>query len=173
MTQDTSSTQKEGRALAATNSTGSVAKTEDQVFVTFYVGKQLFGIPVERVQDILSPEKIANIPLSPPEVAGTINLRGRIVTVIDVSARLGLPPKADRENAMCVTIEKGNELYSMMADSVGNVLTLPLSQIEPNPSTMLPSWRTLSEGVVRLKDELMLIVDVDTLLTLGGRQPEV
>lgn len=168
MTQDASNTKKESRALAAADATGSVAKADEQVFVTFYVGKQLFGIPVERVQDILSPEKIANIPLSPPEVAGTINLRGRIVTVIDVSARLGLPPKEDRENAMCVTIEKGNELYSMMADSVGNVLTLPLSQIEPNPSTMLPNWRALSEGVVRLKDELMLIVDVDSLLTLGG-----
>ncbi|MBE1237033.1 chemotaxis protein CheW [Phaeovibrio sulfidiphilus] len=161
------SVKDQSRALAPSSQNTALMKPDDQVFVTFYVRNQLFGIPVERVQDILSPEKIANIPLSPPEVAGTINLRGRIVTVIDVAARLGLPPKEDRENAMCVTIEKGNELYSMMADTVGNVLTLPQSDIEPNPTTMLANWRSVSVGVVRLQGELMLILDVDALLSFG------
>ncbi|WP_299443718.1 chemotaxis protein CheW [uncultured Rhodospira sp.] len=162
MTQVAKSSQD--RAAAGTGS--AVAKVSaEQVFVTIYVHGQLFGIPVERVQDILIPEKIARIPLAPNEVAGAINLRGRIVTVIEVRKRLGLPkPKDPKKNVMCVTIEQGNELYSMMVDSVGNVHSLSLDSIEPNPSTLDPRWRAVSLGVVRLEGELMVVMDVDAFL---------
>lgn len=156
---------RESRSLTTTAGTGALAKTDEQVFVTIYVEKQLFGIQVERVQDILIPEKIARIPLAPPEVAGAINLRGRIVTVIDVRKRLGLQPKKGDVQVMCVTVEQGNELYSMRVDSVGNVLTLPLNRIEPNPTTLDPRWRAISCGVVRLDGELMVVLDVDSFLT--------
>lgn len=147
-----------GRALAA---------QAEQVYVTVYVEGQLFGLPVERVQDILVPEKIARIPLAPPEVAGSINLRGRIVTVVDVRARLGLAEKSPGTRIMCVTVEQGQELYSLQVDDVGNVLNLPLRGIEPNPSTLDPRWRGLSRGVVRLDNELLIILDVDAFLEFG------
>ncbi|CCG08155.1 chemotaxis protein CheW [Pararhodospirillum photometricum] len=158
---------RESRALTPVSGTGALSTVDEQVFVTIYVEKQLFGIQVERVQDILIPEKIARIPLAPPEVAGAINLRGRIVTVIEVRKRLGLRTKKEKGSVMCVTIEQGNELYSMMVDSVGNVLTLPLSRIEPNPTTMDPRWRAVSNGVVRLDGELMVVMDVDAFLTFN------
>lgn len=149
-----------------------VAAQAEQVFVTVYVEGQLFGIPVERVQDILIPEKIARIPLAPPEVAGSINLRGRIVTVIDVRTRLGLTKKPKKSaNVMCVTVEQGQELYSLMVDSVGNVLNLPLRNIEPNPSTLDPRWRGISSGVVRLEGELLIVLDVDAFLNFGEDRP--
>lgn len=138
-------------------------EAQEQVFVTVYVQKQLFGIAIERVQDILIPENVAHIPLAPPEVAGAINLRGRIVTVIDVRTRLGLPPKDGKER-MCVTVELGNELYSLMVDSVGEVKSLRVDKIESNPTTLNPRWRQISLGVVRLEGELMVISDVDALL---------
>ncbi|MFA7431283.1 MAG: chemotaxis protein CheW [Rhodospirillaceae bacterium] len=156
----------------ATVGNRAVAAQEEQVFVTVYVEKQLFGIPVERVQDILIPEKIARIPLAPPEVAGSINLRGRIVTVIDVRTRLGLRKKSTAKggkSVMCVTVEQGSELYSLMVDSVGNVLNLPVKSIEPNPSTLDPRWRGISAGVVRLEGELLIVLDVDSFLNFGDQ----
>jgi len=149
----------------ANRAAGAVANvTGEQVFVTIYVHGQLFGIPVERVQDILLPERVARIPLAPGEVAGAINLRGRIVTVIEVRKRLGLPDPKDQKKIMCVTVEQGNELYSLMVDSVGNVHSLSLDAIEPNPSTLDPRWRGVSQGVVRLEGELMVVMDVDAFL---------
>ncbi|MFN3076964.1 MAG: chemotaxis protein CheW [Alphaproteobacteria bacterium] len=148
----------EQRALA------HASEAQEQVFVTVYVEKQLFGIPIERVQDILIPENVAHIPLAPPEVAGAINLRGRIVTVIDVRTRLGLPRAPGDQPRMCVTVEQGNELYSLMVDSVGEVKSLRTNKIESNPSTLNQHWRTISTGVVRLESELMVICEVDTLL---------
>ncbi|MBF0562423.1 MAG: chemotaxis protein CheW [Alphaproteobacteria bacterium] len=140
------------------------SEVRELVFVTVYVQRQLFGIPIERVQDILIPENVAHIPLAPPEVAGAINLRGRIVTVIDVRTRLGLPRAEGEQPRMCVTVEQGNELYSLMVDSVGEVKSLRADKIEANPSTLNPHWRTISTGVVRLEGELMVICEVDTLL---------
>ncbi|SDH52008.1 chemotaxis protein CheW [Roseospirillum parvum] len=143
----------------------AVATVAEQVFVTVYLDRQLFGIPVERVQDILIPEKIARIPLAPPEVEGAINLRGRIVTVINVRTRLGLPPKKGGPGKpMCVTVEMGQELYSLRVDAVGNVQSLPLKRIEPNPSTLDPRWRAISGGVCRVEGELMVVLEIDQLL---------
>lgn len=157
--------------LAPTGQSRAVTKNaehaDSQVFVTVYVAKQLFGIPVERVQDILIPENIARIPLAPPEVAGAINLRGRIVTVLNVRTRLGLPPKSSNEQVMCTTVEQGNELYSLMVDSVGEVMELRLDKIDQNPNTLDPRWRSISAGVVRLDKELMVVLDVDALLDYG------
>ncbi|MBF0093128.1 MAG: chemotaxis protein CheW [Alphaproteobacteria bacterium] len=143
---------------------GAAQDGREHVYVTVYVEEQLFGIPIERVQDILIPEKIAHIPLAPPEVAGAINLRGRIVTVVDVRIRLGLPPRQGDGPRMCVTVEQGNELYSLMVDSVGEVKSLKVDRIESNPSTLNPRWRAIATGVVRLDGELMVVCEVDALL---------
>ncbi len=147
-----------------TRSSNSVVVTgnSEQVYVTVYIDNQLFGMPVERVQDILVTETIADVPLAPEEVAGVINLRGRIVTVIEMRKRLGLP-SLDTQKKMCVTVEHGNELYSLMVDSVGSVLTLPLDRIESHPSTLDHRWRNVSNGVVRLDNEIMIVLEIDTL----------
>lgn len=137
---------------------------DEQVFVTIYVAKQLFGIPVERVQDILIPEKIAHIPLAPNEIAGAINLRGRIVTVVDVRQCLGLKPPPEGTNPMCVTVEQGQELYSLMVDSVGAVISMPTSRIEINPTTLDQRWRSISAGVIQLEEDLLILLDIDSLL---------
>lgn len=105
--------------LATTESTVAAADSQDlathpgedlEDYVTFKVEGQLFGIPVLRVQDILKPERIAPVPLAPKEVKGSINLRGRIVTVIDVRIRLGLEPRDSTDQSMGVTVEQDNDL---------------------------------------------------------------
>src|SRR5689334_21135697 len=93
-------------------------------FVSIVIGDQLFGIPVLQVQDVLGPQRITRIPLAPPEVAGSLNLRGRIVTAIDIRTRLGLPELADGKKRMSIVVDLGGELYSLMVDSVGEVLSL-------------------------------------------------
>ncbi len=136
-------------------------------FVTFFIDDQMFGIPVLNVQDILTPQNIAAIPLAPPEVRGSINLRGRIVTVIDVRVRLGLPAKPDgKTKGMGVTVEHGNDLYTLLADRIGDVMGLSADQFEKNPATLNPKWREMSNGVYRLEKNLMVVLDIGRLLDI-------
>jgi len=202
-----------GQALVKTGSTDvdAVGGENLEEFVTFNIAGQLFGIPVLIVQDILVPENIASIPLAPPEVRGSINLRGRIVTVVDVRVRLGLerreirtetviedetpalelieggeadasdtPEGEDhggeahdavesvkrkkREHMMGVTVEQQNELYTLLVDSVGDVIPLSKNSYEGNPSTLDPIWRDFASGVYRLDSQLMVVLDVERLL---------
>lgn len=133
-------------------------------FVTVTIADQLFGIPVLGVQDVLGTQKITRIPLSPPEVAGALNLRGRIVTAIDVRRRLNLGPRTDGRPSMSVVVEHKGEPYSLMIDSVGEVLELPAASFEPNPPTLNARWRQVSAGIYRLDGKLMLVLEVDKLL---------
>lgn len=135
-------------------------------FVTMTIHDQLFGIPVTQVQDVLGSQKINRIPLAPKEVAGSLNLRGRIVTAIDVRRRLGLPPLADGA-PMSVVVEQGSELYSLVIDTVGEVLSLPADDFERNPANLDPLWREVTAGIYQLDGKLMVVIDIDRLLSLG------
>ncbi len=144
------------------------ATGESREFVTMNVGSQLCGIPVLQVQDVLGPQKITRVPLAPPEVAGSLNLRGRIVTAVDLRLRMGLEPRPDGEDGMSVVVEHNGELYSLMVDSVGEVLKVPEETFEPNPATLDPTWRRYSDGVYRLKEGLLVVIDSDNLLDYGA-----
>lgn len=145
--------------------------TEDtDEFVTFVISGQLFGIPVLMVQDVLSSYRINKIPLAPPEVAGLLNLRGRIVTAIDVRRRLGLQPRTGDSNGMSIVVESGHELYSLMVDSVGEVLALSKDDYERNPPTLEAHFREFAEGVYRLDEELLVVLDVNRLLDYGKEE---
>ena len=144
-------------------------------FVTMTIAEQLFGIPVLQVQDVLGHQRITRIPLAPPEVAGSLNLRGRIVTAIDVRLRLGLParPKsapgaASTNSGMSIVVDLRGELYSLMVDSVGEVLSLSNEEFERNPSTLDPRWRDLSTGIYRLNNTLLVVLDVARLLNFAN-----
>jgi purine-binding chemotaxis protein CheW len=138
-------------------------------FVTFRIAEQLFGIHVLQVQDVLSHRKTTRIPLAPPEIAGSLNLRGRIVTAMDVRLRLGLPAREgeDADVGMSIVVEHDNELYSLMVDSVGEVLPLSPDAWERNPPTLDALIRKYSEGIFRLKGELLVVLDVERLLDYG------
>ena len=159
------------QALATTHSHDVVSSSRQQDFVTFVVGAQLFGIPVLKVQDILKPAKIAKIPLAPPEVRGSINLRGRIVTVIDVRVRLGMPERADgkKNDHMAVTVENGPDLYTLLVDKIGDVVSLSNDLYESNPGTLDARWREFADGVYRLKDRLLVVLDVERLLDIKAK----
>jgi len=140
------------------------AGDDQKDFVSMIIAGQLFGLPVLAVQDVLGPQQITRTPLAPPEVAGSLNLRGRIVTALDVRLRLGLPPRPEAERAMSVVVDHRGELFSLMVDSVGEVLSLGAADFERNPPTLDPRWREFSQGVYRLKGSLLVVLDVAQLL---------
>lgn len=145
----------------------ALAETAEAVFLTLTVAEQLCGVPVLAVRDVLGPQTITRIPLAPPEVAGSLNLRGRIVTAIDLRRRLGLPPRDAGAAPMSVVVEREGELYSLLADQVGEVLPLPRSDRAPNPPTLDPLWREVSDGVHRLGERLLILLDVERVLAIG------
>ncbi len=142
------------------------SREELQDFVSFTIGKQLFGVPILKVQDILKPDSIASIPLAPPEIKGSINLRGRIVTVIDVRVRLGLEPREESSDSMGVTVEQNQDLYTLLVDKIGDVVSLSKDKFEKNPGTLDATWREFASGVFRLDDCLMVVLDVERLLDI-------
>ena len=140
---------------------------DTEEFVTFTIADQLFGLPVLTVQDVLSAHRITRIPLAPTEIAGSLNLRGRIVTAIDVRLRLGLTPRDADASAMSIVVEHNNDLYSLLVDSVGEVLALSPDDFERNPPTLDSRLRVYSNGIYRLNDQLLVVLDVTRLLDYG------
>jgi purine-binding chemotaxis protein CheW len=137
-------------------------------FVTVVTGGQLFGLRLERVRDVFVPRGLSQVPLAPPEVAGLLNLRGRIVTAIYLRRRLGLPPRDDGGAPVAVGIEERGELYGLIVDRVGDVLRLKRSSYEPNPVNLDQRWAKVCAGVHRLDHGLMVVLDVDKVLDLSG-----
>jgi len=138
-----------------------------EVFVTLVTGGQLFGLLLERVRDVFVPRGLSQVPLAPPEVAGLLNLRGRIVTAIDLRRRLGLPPREGGGAPVAVGIEERGELYGLIVDRVGDVLWLKRSSYEANPVNLDQRWTKLCAGVHRLDQGLMVVLDVDKVLDLS------
>lgn len=133
-------------------------------YVTVFIGGQLFGLPIHKVHDVFVPESMTRVPLSAPEVAGVLNLRGRIVTAINMRRRLGLPQREGNHGIMAVGIEYRGESYGLIIDEVGEVLNLDASGREANPANLDARWAEISGGVHRLSGQLMVILDVERVL---------
>ncbi|NCT40983.1 MAG: chemotaxis protein CheW [Alphaproteobacteria bacterium] len=149
-------------------STSAVIKAEDKEksrdLLTIVIAGQRFGIPILQVQDVLGEQKVTKIPLAPPEVAGALNLRGRIVTAINVRCRLGLERGDVTRANMSVVVEHDNELYSLIIDEIGDVMRLKNKDFKPTPGTLDPVWREISSGVYRLDGEILVVLDVPRFL---------
>jgi purine-binding chemotaxis protein CheW len=139
-------------------------------YVTATVAGQLFGIPVLNVQDVLGVQRLTRIPLAPPEVAGALNLRGRIVTAIDLRKRLDMDADPSTQSGMSIVVEHSGELYSLLIDTVGEVLNLPADRYEANPPTLDPRWRDVSGGIYRLDGQLLVILEVERVLDFARAQ---
>ena len=142
--------------------------------VSIRIGKQAFGVPVLRVQDVIAQTAINRVPLGPPEVAGSLNLRGRIVTAVDMRRRLNMERRRPEDSFMSVIVERNGELYALLVDDVGDVLWLPQSGQEPPPVTLSGGWQGVCSGLYRLEGELLLVLNIDEVLTLSPQsQPAV
>lgn len=137
-------------------------------YVTAMIGGQLFGLPIRRVQDVFLPERVTRVPLAPPEVAGVLNLRGRIVTLIDMRQRLGMPPRPDDAPSMALGVELRGEFYGLLIDGIGEVLKVADRAPEPNPVNLEARLARVSAGIHRLEGQLMIVLDVDRTLDIAA-----
>ena len=140
------------------------AAGEEQVYVPLTVAVLLCGIPVLGVRDILAEQPITRIPLAPPDIAGSLNLRGRIVTAIDLRRRLNLPARDPGQKRMSVVAEQGGELYALLVDQVSEVMSLDANLFERNPPTLERNWALFSNGIYRLDGRLLVILNVARVL---------
>ena len=142
----------------------TVISRESKEFLTMTVSGQLFGIPVLQVQDVLGEQKVTRVPLAPKEITGSLNLRGRVVTTINLRYKLQMPERTSDMKTMYIVVEHHGELYSLIVDSVGEVLHLDNKDFENTPQTLEASLRELATGVYRLKGNLLVILDVPAML---------
>lgn len=154
--------QDKGRAGRA------VAQDNRRQFVTMTVAGQLFGLPILDVHDIVVPEKVTRVPLSPNEVAGLINLRGKIVTAIDMREVLRVPPLSGAHKRVGVTVSHRGETFTLLVDAVGEVIELDNARFETNPPTLDPRWRHLADGVFRLEAGLLVVLKVERIMEIGA-----
>src|SRR6201994_4244508 len=132
-------------------------------YVTAMIGGQLFGLPIARVQDVFMPERLTRVPLASEDIAGVLNLRGRIVTAFDMRARLGLPKNEDGRPAMAIGVDHRGESYGLLIDSIGEVMKLSDDSREMNPVNLDPGMKKVAGGVHPLDGQLMVVLDIDRL----------
>ncbi|MFV1984949.1 MAG: chemotaxis protein CheW [Thiohalomonadales bacterium] len=134
-------------------------------WVTFYLDSEKYGINVMSVQEVLRITDIAPVPGAPHYVLGIINLRGNVVTVIDTRTRFGLSEKESDDATRIVIIESENQVIGILVDSVAEVVDLRKSDIETTPNVGNDESSKYIQGVSSQGDQLLILVDVDKLLT--------
>jgi len=139
--------------------------TERQ-FCTFHLGDLFLGISVVQVQEVIRGQQMTRVPLAGRGVRGLINLRGQIVTAVDLRERLGLPPLADGRVPMNVVVRTEDGAVSLLVDDIGDVLETTANQYEPVPETLAPAARALIQGVYKLPGRLLLVLDTAKALEL-------
>ncbi len=135
-------------------------------YVTFRLADQWLGIPVDTVQEVLMAQRIARVPMAPTAIAGFLNLRGQIVTAVDVRTTLALPPRDPSHAVMNVVVRHDGELFAFMVDDVGDVVAVNDDALDVTPPTLDARWRAACQGIVRRDDDLLLILDVQADLRL-------
>lgn len=142
-----------------------MSAVESFEYVTVTIGGQLFGVEVCDIREVFSPQDVTPVPRAPDEIAGLMNLRGRIVTAVDARRRLGIAPRAEGDPVMALGLEEGAELFGVLVDEVGEVMRLKADTLEPSPAHLEPRWRALLRGVHRLDDNLLAVLDVRALIS--------
>jgi purine-binding chemotaxis protein CheW len=137
-------------------------------FVTAMIGGQLFGLPILQVQDVFAVTRLTRVPMAPPEIAGLINLRGRIVTLIDLRRRFGFATTGGDGQQMAIGIEANGESYGLLIDGVGEVMRLDAGELEPVPVHLDPQIAAVAVGIHRLDGRLLVVADVERILDIGN-----
>jgi purine-binding chemotaxis protein CheW len=130
-------------------------------FCTFYLDKLLFGVELKGVQEVIRSLEMTNVPLAPEVVSGLINLRGQIVTAVDLRRRLELEPAPPDVLPMNVVVRSEDGAVSLLVDEIGDVVEVDESSFEPPPATLRSSVRSMIVGVHKLNDRLMHVLDIE------------
>lgn len=139
---------------------------ESGQFLTGYVNDHYIGVSIRSIQDVIGPQSITQIPRARHAIAGVLNLRGRIVTAIDMHKRLEEPLKDQKSPSMGIIIESQDELFSLLVDHVEDVMTINLEDIEKVPPTLNPLWQSVCSGVYQMQGKIMILLDIERILDL-------
>jgi len=139
----------------------------DGQFCTFFVHGLFMGVEVTRVQEVIRYQQLTHVPLTPPIIAGLMNLRGQIVTAIDLRRRLGLPDRADGELPVNVVIRSSEGAMSLLVDHIGDVIDVAAESFERPPLTLTGDARELIVGAYKLDGQLLLVLDTVRALDLA------
>ena len=142
--------------------------TTSRQFSTFFLDDLFFGIEVEKVQEVIRYQEMTKVPLASRVVQGLINLRGQIVTAIDLRGRLKLAPRPDGELPMNVVVRTDDGALSLLVDEIGDVLEIEDSTFEQPPETISGVARDLVRGVYKLRDQLLLVLDTERAVHIDG-----
>jgi purine-binding chemotaxis protein CheW len=142
--------------------------SESKQFCTFFVNGLYFGVEVLKVQEVIRFQDMTRVPLTTANIQGLINLRGQIVTAIDLRHRLELPPRASGELPMNVVIRSDDGAVSLLVDEIGDVVEINDDARERPPETLRGVARELILGVYKLKDRLLLILDTERTVNLSA-----
>ncbi len=138
-----------------------------QQFCTFFVDGQCCGLDVARVQEVICAQPMTPVPLAPDVVCGLINLRGQIVTAIDLRRRLGLKERPAQQPPINVVVQTEDGACSLLVDEIGDVLDAPDKAFERPPETLAATAKALIRGAYKLEDRLLLILDADEVVRLN------
>ena len=128
---------------------------------TFWLDGDLFGVEVEHVQEVLRSQSITRVPLAPSAVAGLINLRGQVVTAIELRERLGRPSRPEGQEAVVIVVRLHGEAVSLLVDSIADVVDVDVRDFEAPPDTLDGAARELIRGAYKLSGQLLLALDVN------------
>jgi purine-binding chemotaxis protein CheW len=135
--------------------------TSTNQYCTFFLDGLLFGVEVQKIQEVIRYQDMTQVPLAPPVVKGLINLRGQIVTAIDLRRRLGLPDRPADKKPMNVVVRTPDGVMSLLVDEIGDVVEVDEALFEPPPGTLPAKSRDLIGGAFKLPKQLVLKLDTD------------
>ncbi len=135
---------------------------------TFYLQDLFFGVEVEKVQEVIRYQEMTRIPLSPEVIAGLINLRGQIVTAVDLRRQLELPARQAEQRPMNVVIRREDGPISLLVDEIGDVVEVEEDSFESPPETLEARRREFLRGVYKLKDRLLLLLDTEKAISVAA-----
>ena len=137
-------------------------------FCTMFLAEHFFGIPVQDVQEMIRAGEMTQVPLAPPEVRGLVNLRGQLLTTLDLRCRLGLDASSTDQPQMNVVLRTADGLVGLLVDRVGEVLEVDDDQFEAPPATLSPALRRLIVGAYKLSDRLLLILNTENVVDISS-----
>jgi purine-binding chemotaxis protein CheW len=137
-------------------------------FTTFYLDGLLFGMEVSKVQEVIRYQEMTRVPLASPVIRGLINLRGQIVTALDLRRRINLTERSSDKLPINVVVRSGEEAVSFLVDEIGDVLDVDEDTFERPPDTLQGDARDVIRGAYKLKDRLLLVLNTERALSLGG-----
>ncbi|RUR18853.1 chemotaxis protein CheW [Legionella sp. km535] len=147
--------------------------SDERKLCTFYVDKYFFGIDVSRIQEVIRYQEMTIVPLADERISGLINLRGQIVTAINMRTRLEFPPLSEQVKPTNVIVRVEDGAVSFLVDDIGDVIDISLDHFEPLPENLKGEIRAVLKEVCKLDDELLLILDIDKVTSLGQVEQNV